>query len=68
MAKPVMLVTRKVPEAIEAGVGDGIYARLNTEDATWGIDRGEGTRRTQAMRAGGYVACARCCFSSFEHD
>src|SRR5436305_1544900 len=35
MAKPVLLVTRKLPEAIEARAAQDYDARLNPQDAPW---------------------------------
>lgn len=57
MAKPVILVTRKLPEAIEARLTEVFDARLNTEDALWGRDGAEIAARAKACGAAG-VLCA----------
>jgi hypothetical protein len=45
VAKPVLLVTRKLPEAIEARAARDYDARLNPRDALWATDRAEIARR-----------------------
>ena len=53
MAKPVLLVTRKLPEAIEARAAQDYDARLNPQDAPWATDGAEIARRaTEASAAG----------------
>jgi hypothetical protein len=41
MAKPVLLVTRKLPEAIEARAAQDYDARLNPKNAPWATDGAE---------------------------
>jgi lactate dehydrogenase-like 2-hydroxyacid dehydrogenase len=50
MAKPVLLVTRKLPEAIETRAARDYEALLNPQDAPWATDGAEIARR--AMEAG----------------
>ncbi len=53
MAKPVLLVTRKLPEAIEARAAQDYDARLNPQDAPLATDGAEIARRaTEASAAG----------------
>jgi lactate dehydrogenase-like 2-hydroxyacid dehydrogenase len=47
MPKPVLLVTRKLPPAIEARAARDYDARLNPEDAPWNTDGAEIARRAQ---------------------
>jgi hypothetical protein len=51
MAKPILLVTRKLPEAIEARAAQDYDARLNPQDAPWATDGAEIARRRPAPRA-----------------
>ena len=52
MAKPVLLVTRKLPEAIEARAAQDYDVRLNPQDAPWATDGAEIARRaTEASAA-----------------
>jgi len=49
MAKPILLVTRKLPEAIEARASRDYDARLNPNDDPWSTDGAEiapGRRRS----------------------
>jgi lactate dehydrogenase-like 2-hydroxyacid dehydrogenase len=57
MAKPVLLVTRRLPDGVEARLAALFDARLNSADAPWFRDGAEIARRaTQAGAAG--VLCA----------
>ena len=58
MAKPVILVTRKLPEAIEARLAEVFDARLNPEDALWGRDGAEIAARAKACGAAGVLTAA----------
>jgi lactate dehydrogenase-like 2-hydroxyacid dehydrogenase len=58
MAKPVILVTRKLPEAIEARLAEVFDARLNPEDALWGRDGAEIAARAKACGAAGILCAA----------
>jgi hypothetical protein len=42
MAKPVLLITRKLPEAIETRAARDYDARLNSQDAPWHPGRSRG--------------------------
>jgi lactate dehydrogenase-like 2-hydroxyacid dehydrogenase len=57
MAKPVILVTRKLPDGIEARLGSLFDARLNTADEPWFRDGAEIARRATEAGAAG-VLCA----------
>ena len=58
MAKPVLLVTRKLPEAIEARASRDYDARLNPDDAMWATDGAEIARRATEARAAGILGAA----------
>lgn len=58
MAKPVLLVTRKLPEAIEARVARDYDARLNPQDEPWSTDGAEIARRATAIGAVGVLGAA----------
>ena len=58
MAKPVLLVTRKLPEAIEARAAQDYDARLNPQDAPWARDGAEIARRATEASAAGILAAA----------
>ena len=58
MAKPVILVTRKLPEAIEARLQEVFDASLNPEDALWGRDGAEVAARAKACGAAGILCAA----------
>lgn len=58
MAKPVLLVTRKLPEAIEARAARDYDARLNPQDAPWATDGAEIARRATEAGAAGILAAA----------
>jgi lactate dehydrogenase-like 2-hydroxyacid dehydrogenase len=57
MAKPVLLLTRKLPPAIEARAARDYDARLNPTDEPWYRDGAEIARRAAACGAAG-VLCA----------
>jgi len=57
MAKPVLLVTRKLPEAVEERLSALFDARLNAADEPWFRDGAEIARRAAAVGAAG-VLCA----------
>ena len=58
MAKPVLLVTRKLPEAIEARAARDYDARLNPDDAMWAQDGAEIARRAEEAGAAGILGAA----------
>jgi hypothetical protein len=47
MAKPILLVIRKLPEAVEARAAHDYDARLNLDDTHGAIDRVEIVRRAR---------------------
>lgn len=55
MSKPALLVTRKLPEAVEARAARDYAARLNPDDALWAADPAEIARRAEGCAA---VLCA----------
>jgi lactate dehydrogenase-like 2-hydroxyacid dehydrogenase len=55
MAKPVLLVTRKLPEAIEARAAQDYAARLNPQDAPWAAHGAEIARRAREAGAAGIL-------------
>ena len=57
-AKPVLLVTRKLPEAIEARAARDYDARLNPDDAMWATDGAEIARRAREAGAAGILGAA----------
>jgi lactate dehydrogenase-like 2-hydroxyacid dehydrogenase len=57
MPKPVLLLTRKLPAAIEARAAQQFDARMNPEDAPWFRDGAEIARRATEAGAAG-VLCA----------
>ncbi len=57
MAKPVLLVTRKLPEAVEARAARDYDARLNADDARWAAIGAEIVRRAGDVGAAG-ILCA----------
>ncbi len=57
-AKPVLLVTRKLPEAIEARAARDYDARLNPDDAMWATDGAEIARRATEAKADGILGAA----------
>ncbi len=58
MAKPVLLVTRKLPDAIEARAARDYDARLNLQDEGWSTDGAEIARRAAATGAVGILGAA----------
>ncbi|TCZ56319.1 2-hydroxyacid dehydrogenase [Roseicella aquatilis] len=58
MAKPILLVTRKLPEAIEARAARDYDARLNPRDEGWSTDGAEIARRAAEIRADGILGAA----------
>ena len=57
MPKPVLLVTRKLPEAVQARAARDYDARLNLADELWAADGAEIARRATEYSAAG-VLCA----------
>jgi hypothetical protein len=55
MAKPVLLVTRKLPEPIEARAARDYDARLNPQDAPWATHGAEIARRAREAGAAGIL-------------
>ena len=64
MAKPILLVTRKLPEAIEARAAQDYDARLNPQDAPWATDGAEIPRRATEASAAGILGAAGDHFDS----
>jgi lactate dehydrogenase-like 2-hydroxyacid dehydrogenase len=64
MAKPVLLVTRKLPEAIEARAVQDYDALLNPQDAPWATDGAEIARRATEASAAGILGAAGDHFDS----
>ena len=58
MAKPVLLVTRTLPAAIEARAARDYDARLNPCDAHWAADGAEIARRAAGCCAAGILGAA----------
>lgn len=58
MAKPVLLLTRKLPEAIEARASRDYDARLNPQDEPWSTDGAEIARRAKEAGADGIFGAA----------
>jgi hypothetical protein len=58
MPKPVLLVTRKLPPAIEARAARDYDAHLNPEDAPWFRDGAEIARRATEAGAAGILCAA----------
>jgi lactate dehydrogenase-like 2-hydroxyacid dehydrogenase len=58
MAKPVLLVTRKLPEAIEARAARDYDARLNPDDAMWATNGAAIARRATEAKADGILGAA----------
>jgi lactate dehydrogenase-like 2-hydroxyacid dehydrogenase len=58
MAKPILLVTRKLPEAIEARAARDYDARLNPQDEPWSTDGAEIARRAREAGAAGILGAA----------
>ncbi|TDH63764.1 D-glycerate dehydrogenase [Dankookia rubra] len=58
MAKPILLVTRKLPDAIEARASRDYDARLNPNDDPWSTDGAEIARRANEIGAAGILGAA----------
>jgi lactate dehydrogenase-like 2-hydroxyacid dehydrogenase len=58
MARPVLLLTRKLPEAIEARAARAYDAKLNSADEPWSRDGAEIARRAGAVNAAGILCAA----------
>jgi len=58
MTKPVLLLTRKLPAAVEARAARDYDARLNTADAPWSRDGAEIARRAAEAGAAGILCAA----------
>jgi lactate dehydrogenase-like 2-hydroxyacid dehydrogenase len=58
MPKPVLLLTRKLPESIEARAARDYAAALNSADDPWYRDGAEIARRTAAIGAQGILCAA----------
>jgi lactate dehydrogenase-like 2-hydroxyacid dehydrogenase len=64
MTKPVLLLTRKLPAAVEARAARDYNARLNTADAPWSRDGAEIARRAAEAGAAGILCAAGDPFSA----
>ena len=58
MTQPVLLLTRKLPAAVEARAARDYDARLNTADAPWSRDGAEIARRAAEAGAAGILCAA----------
>lgn len=58
MAKPTVLVTRKLPDSVEARLASLFDARLNPADDPWPRDGGEIVRRAAVSGAAGILCAA----------
>jgi lactate dehydrogenase-like 2-hydroxyacid dehydrogenase len=58
MPKPVLLLTRKFPEAVEARAARDYDARLNPRDDLWASDGAEVARRAKESAAAGILCAA----------
>jgi lactate dehydrogenase-like 2-hydroxyacid dehydrogenase len=58
MSRPVLLLTRKLPEAIEARAARDYDAKLNSADEPWYRDGAEIARRAAAVNAAGILCAA----------
>jgi lactate dehydrogenase-like 2-hydroxyacid dehydrogenase len=58
MPKPVLLITRKLPEAIEAKAAQNFDARLNPKDEPWFRSGAEIARRANEAKADGILIAA----------
>ncbi len=58
MPKPVLLVTRKLPDAIGARAARDYDAHLNPDDSPWATDGAEIARRATAAGAAGILGAA----------
>lgn len=64
MSKPVLLLTRKLPPAVEARAARDYDARLNSADAPWSRDGAEIARRAAEEGAAGVLCAAGDPFSA----
>jgi lactate dehydrogenase-like 2-hydroxyacid dehydrogenase len=64
LAKPVLLVTRKLPEAVAARAARDYDARLNPDDEHWAADGAEIIRRAREVGAAGILCAPGDCFDS----
>jgi lactate dehydrogenase-like 2-hydroxyacid dehydrogenase len=62
--KPVLLVTRKLPEAVQARAARDYDARLNPEDAPWSRDGADIAHRAREAGAAGILCAAGDPFSA----
>ncbi len=58
MPKPVLLVTRQLPKAVQARAARDYDARLNPDDAPWARDGAEIARRAKEADAAGILCAA----------
>ena len=58
MPKPILLLTRKLPDAIEARAARDYDARLNSSDDPWSRDGTEIARRAAECGAAGILCAA----------
>jgi len=58
MAKPILLVTRKLPDAIEARAARDYDAHLNLQDEPWSTDGAAIAQRAAAIKADGILGAA----------
>jgi lactate dehydrogenase-like 2-hydroxyacid dehydrogenase len=58
MPKPILLLTRRLPDAIEARAARDYDARLNNADETWYRDGAEIARRATELGAAGILCAA----------
>jgi len=64
MPKPILLLTRKLPPAIEARAARDYAATLNPTDAPWSNDGAEIARRAAAIGADGILGAAGDAFNA----
>ncbi|WP_237214035.1 2-hydroxyacid dehydrogenase [Falsiroseomonas oryziterrae] len=64
MPKPVLLLTRKLPPAVEARAARDYDARLNPDDAAWSRDPAEIARRAAEAGADGILCAAGDAFGA----
>jgi lactate dehydrogenase-like 2-hydroxyacid dehydrogenase len=64
MAKPILLVTRKLPDAIEARAARDYDAHLNPQDEPWATNGAEIAKRATALRADGILGAAGDAFNA----
>jgi len=64
VSKPVLLLTRKLPPAVEARAARDYDARLNPDDAPWSRDPAEIARRAAECGAAGILCAAGDAFGA----